>query len=194
MATCESTTLARPNRILRDAMLASFSTAERFTHDDVLSPLFIRAGDEFHHAPESLVLDCARRLVHAQFRPGAPVLSDPVLVRRFLMLQVGPRDHEVFAVILLDSRHRLIDYVELFHGTVDGAMVHPREVIRCVVAYRAASVMLVHNHPSGVSDPSLADRQVTARMKAALALIDVKVVDHLIVGESITSMAAMGLL
>lgn len=84
--------------------------------------------------------------------------------------------------------------MELFHGTVDGATVHPREVMKCVVANRAPAVMLVHNHPSGSSEPSLADRQVTARMKAALAFIDVKVVDHLIVGESITSMAAQGLL
>ena len=115
-------------------------------------------------------------------------------LREFVTLEIGLRDHEVFALILLDSRYRLIDYVELFHGTVDGTQVYARHVIECAIEYKATAVILVHNHPSGATEPSGADIMTTERLRRALALIDVRVVDHLIVGEQVTSFAERGML
>ncbi len=189
MATCEHTTPARRNRTPKYKLIPPAPPPE----DEPPTPLFIKSGNDFHEAPHSTVLNCARHLTRAQFRPGAPVLADVESMREFLMLQLGPREREVFGLILLDTRHRLIEYVDMFEGSVDGAQVYPREVIKCVVAKHAAAVVLVHNHPSGGCEPSLADMAVTARLKAALALIEVRVIDHLIVGESITSLAARGL-
>jgi DNA repair protein RadC len=104
------------------------------------------------------------------------------------------RDQEVFAIILLDVKRRLIEYVELFQGCVDSASIYPREVVKWVIATRAFEVVIAHNHPSGDPEPSQADRMVTARLRQALSLIDVKLMDHLIVGKSITSMSARGIL
>ena len=100
----------------------------------------------------------------------------------------------MFALILLDSRYRLIDYVELFHGTVDGTMVYARHVVECVIEYKATAVILVHNHPSGIAEPSSADVMTTERVRRALALIDVRVVDHLIVGERVMSFVERGMM
>ena len=95
--------------------------------------------------------------------------------------------------MFLDTRHRLIEYVELFQGTIDGAEVHPREVVRQALRCNAAAVIVAHNHPSGTADPSAADRAVTARLKQALALVDVRLLDHIVVGaEEARSMAAAG--
>ena len=189
MAECESTTLVRRNRSpFATRLLADLEM------DEGATPLFVKAGDAFHQAPDAVVLRHARRLVAAHFRPGAPVLQNRQQLREFVILQIGARDHEVFALILLDGRLRLIDYVELFHGTVDGTHVYPRHVLECVLENRAQSVILVHNHPSGIAEPSSADIMTTERVRRALALIDVRVVDHLIVGESIFSFAAQGIL
>jgi len=158
------------------------------------APLFVKTGDEFQRAPDALVMEHARRLVADHFRPGAPVLHSIQRLREFLMLEVGPRDHEVFALILLDSRYRLIDYIELFHGTVDGTVVYARHVVECVIEYKATAVILVHNHPSGITEPSSVDVMTTERVRRALALIDVRVVDHLIVGERVVSFAERGML
>jgi DNA repair protein RadC len=189
MAACQCTTPARRNR-------SSFATQllADIEPDKDAAPLFIKSGEVLSPAPDSLVLKHARRLVAAHFRPGAPMLRDRARLREFLMLQIGPRDHEVFALILLDSRHRLIDYVELFHGTVDGSMVYARHVLECVIQHKATAVILVHNHPSGTSEPSDADIMTTERLRRALALIDVRVVDHLIVGEDVTSFVERGML
>ena len=107
----------------------------------------------------------------------------------------GTTVREVFAVLFLDAQHRLIEYEELFYGSLDGASVHPREVVRAALKHNAAAVILSHNHPSGVAEPSGADQRVTERLRAALALIDVRVLDHLIVGgNAVTSMAERGLM
>jgi len=103
--------------------------------------------------------------------------------------------YEVFAVLFLDNRHRVLAFEELFRGTIDGASVHPREVVRRALHYNAAALILAHNHPSGVSEPSSADRRITERLQAALALIDVRVLDHIVVGHGeFTSFAERGLL
>ena len=96
---------------------------------------------------------------------------------------VRDKDHEVFCCLYLDSRHRLMCFEELFRGTIDGASVHPREVVKQALARNATAVILAHNHPSGVAEPSQADELITARLRDALALVDIRVLDHFIVGE-----------
>jgi DNA repair protein RadC len=104
--------------------------------------------------------------------------------------KLGGLEREVFAAAYLDTRHRLIEYVELFHGTIDGAEVHPREVVRRALRCNAAAVILSHNHPSGDVTPSAADRAVTTRLKQALALVDIRLLDHVVVGGTATTAMA----
>ncbi|UTA47998.1 DNA repair protein RadC [Simiduia sp. 21SJ11W-1] len=140
------------------------------------------------------VLEMARRHLAAAMAVG-DVLSNPQAVRDFLTSQLRHRDREVFALLLLDNRHRVLTFTELFEGTLDGASVYPREVVKAVLAAGAAAVILVHNHPSGVAEPSQADIAITQRLKSALALVDVRVLDHLIVGDGYcASLAELGLL
>jgi DNA repair protein RadC len=157
------------------------------------TPLYIKKPDgTYDEAPHEIVMQHAWAVVAAHFRVGAPVLTFPKRIKEFIKLEIGRRDHEVFAVILLNSAGRFIDYVELFHGTVDSTVVYPHQVLECVVGYHAAKVILLHNHPSGNCEPSLADLAMTERCKRALALIDVQLVDHLIVGEQVYSFVENG--
>ena len=100
----------------------------------------------------------------------------------------------MFAVLFLDNRHRLIEIEEMFRGTIDGAQVHVREVVKAALHHNAAAVVLCHNHPSGVAEPSQADQTITRRLREALSLVEVRVLDHFVVGDSITSFAERGLL
>ena len=122
------------------------------------------------------------------------ILQSPETVRKFLTLKMRNYPHEVFACLFLDNQHRLIAFEELFRGTIDGASVHPREVVKRVLHHNAAAVILVHNHPSGASEPSHADRNITEELKSALALIDVRILDHFVVGERVTSFTESNLL
>lgn len=189
MATCESTTPRRRNR----SAFATFACANLKT-DDCAAPLFVKTGEVLERAPDAVVMEHARRLIAAQFRPGALVLEHVDRLRQFVTLQLGDRKREVFALILLDRRRRLIDYVELFQGTLDTTAVYPRHVLECVIEHRADSVILIHNHPSGIAEPSGADIMITERLRRALALIDVRILDHLIVAESIFSFAERGMI
>ena len=122
-------------------------------------------------------------------------LGDPDDAGRYFTAKLRDRQNEVFACLFLDTRHRPIAFEELFSGGIDGADVHPREVVRRCMAHNAAAVMFGHNHPSGVSEPSVADRAITRRLIDALRLIDVRVLDHFVVGDGpATSFAAQGLL
>jgi len=159
-----------------------------------MSTLYVREGDQFREAGAQDVLKRAQALIAQRYRTGAPVLSAPNRTREFLRLKLGALDHEVFSVLFLDNRHRLIEYVELFRGTIDGAAVHPREVVKEALARNAAAVIFCHCHPSGQASPSQADEQITRRLKAGLELLDIRVLDHLIVGETTVSMAELGLL
>ena len=128
-------------------------------------------------------------------KPEATIYSNPGSVKDFLKLKLRHHPAEVFAVMFLTNRHRLLEYRELFRGTIDGASVHPREVVRAAINCNAAAVVLAHNHPSGDSTPSQADFKITNRLKDALALIDVRVLDHIIVGEGEPySMAQAGMI
>lgn len=158
-----------------------------------MTPLYVREGDAFHEAPAHQVLLQAQELIGQQFR-SRMALGNPQSVRQFLKIQLGGRAYEVFAAFFLDAHHRLIEYVELFRGTIDAAQVHAREVVKEALARNAAEVILAHNHPSGVATPTKADEYTTRRLQAALDLVGVKVLDHLVVGESIASFAELGLL
>lgn len=140
------------------------------------------------------ILKAARQALAHRVRRGAS-LSSPKKVREYLTMQLGHLDYEIFAVLLVDQRHRVIEYVELFRGTIDGASVFPREIVKLALQKGAAACLLLHNHPSGVKDQSHADELITKRVAAALALIDVRVLDHCIVaGAEVLSFAEQGLL
>lgn len=109
--------------------------------------------------------------------------TSPGAVRDYLRLHLAERKQEIFYCLFLDSQHRLLDGRELFRGTIDGCSVYPREVVKATLEVNAAVVILAHNHPSGVAEPSTADRQITDRLKNALALVDVRVLDHFVVGD-----------
>lgn len=115
---------------------------------------------------------------------SGPVLQAPAAVRELLSRLLGTLTHEVFCALFLDNRHRLIAMRELFRGTIDGASVHPREVVKEALAHNAAAVVLAHNHPSQVCEPSQADELITARLREALGLVDIRVLDHFVVGGS----------
>jgi DNA repair protein RadC len=139
------------------------------------------------------VLELARRALAHRLQQS-PVFDSPKAVRDYLQLQLGGRHHEVFAVMFLDNQNRLIALEELFRGTLTQTSVYPREVVLRALHHHCAAVVLAHNHPSGAAQPSRADETLTATLKAALALVDVRVLDHFIVTrEQAASMAEMGL-
>lgn len=139
------------------------------------------------------VLEMSRRYLAEKLHRGDP-LADPMAVRHYLSAKLRDCRSEVFACLFLDNRHRVIQYEELFFGTVDGASVYPREVVRRALHHNAAAVIFAHNHPSGVAEPSQADEQITRRLQASLQLIDVRVLDHFVVGDNVVSFAERGLL
>ena len=127
--------------------------------------------------------------------PHTDALTNPEDVKKYLVTRFAELEHEVFACLFLDNRHRVIRYEEMFRGTIDGCSVHPREVVKAALSANAAAVILIHNHPSGVAEPSRADTQLTRRLTDALALVDVRVLDHMVVGGAETvSFAERGLL
>lgn len=155
--------------------------------------LFVRGGrSRYTPASPDQIVEAARRLVDQRVPQGTP-FKDPEVARGFFKDKLAGLEREVFAAAFLDTRHRLIEYAELFHGTIDGAEVHPREVAKVALRSNAAAVIVSHNHPSGEVEPSAADRAVTARLKQALAMLDVRLLDHVIVGGTATlSMAKQG--
>ncbi|HWS02022.1 MAG TPA: DNA repair protein RadC [Gammaproteobacteria bacterium] len=139
-------------------------------------------------------LELGRRYLLADLQRGN-ALTNPEATRRFLQAQLRGYPHEVFACLFLDNRHRVIEYEALFRGTIDGASVHPREVVKAALGHNAAAVILAHNHPSGISEPSQADLHLTRRLREALGLVDIRVLDHLVIGDGEpVSFAERGLL
>jgi len=160
-----------------------------------MTPLMVRStAGRYVTASKEDVLRALAALL-AQELPKGSLLDSPGATRRFIMDAYGARDSEVFCMITMDTRHRLIRVHELFYGTIDGASVHPREVVKTALQENASAVIFFHNHPSGVCDPSQADELITARLKGALALVDIRVLDHMIVGGGkIASFAERGLI
>lgn len=141
------------------------------------------------------IVDKAIKSIEAKWRvqDKAEILTNPSIAGKYLKLQLSNKEREVFAVLFLDSRHRVLAYEELFFGTIDSAEVHPREIAKAALKHNAATVILGHNHPSGNPEPSAADRALTARIKQGLALLEIRVLDHFVIGAGApTSMAARG--
>jgi DNA repair protein RadC len=123
------------------------------------------------------------------------VLTNPEATRNYLLTELSGRQHEVFACLFLDNKHRIIKYEELFYGTIDGASVYPREVVKRALHHNAAAIIFAHNHPSGVAEPSQADIVITQHLKQALDLIDIRVLDHFVVGDGLgISLSERGLI
>ncbi len=149
---------------------------------------------QYRPANAEEVLQRARQVLSRRVRRGA-TMSSPQAVKDFLRLEIGTLEHEVFTVIFLDAQHRLLALKEMFRGTVSQTSVYPREVVKEALVLNAAAVVLAHNHPSGCAEPSRADEFLTQSLKAALALVDVRVLDHLVVTVTdIVSFAERGLL
>ncbi|WP_290526295.1 DNA repair protein RadC [Alcanivorax sp.] len=141
--------------------------------------------------PEEIVAMASSILLH-DLR-GKEALTNPTDAASFLQVQLAGEEEEVFSVLYLDSKHRLLAYERLFYGTIDAATVYPRVVVKRSLHWNAAALILAHNHPSGIAEPSQADKGITNRLKDALSLIDVKVLDHIVVGvEGWCSMAERG--
>jgi len=139
------------------------------------------------------VLELSRRYLQETLQRSSP-LENPHATQRYLQAVLRDHPHEVFAALFLDTRHRVITFEELFRGTIDGATVYPRVVAEKALRHGAAALIVAHNHPSGISEPSLADQAITRRLKDALALLDIRLLDHFIIGEGEpVSMAARGL-
>ena len=139
-------------------------------------------------------LELARRSLNEQLR-ARTTLENPRDSGEFLRAKLRHLPYEVFACLYLDNRHRVLAYEELFRGTIDGASVHPREVVRACLKHNASAVIFAHNHPSGVAEPSLADRAITRSLREALHLVEVRVLDHLVIGAAEpVSMATLGMI
>lgn len=142
---------------------------------------------------ENQVLEAAAEILACRYvREGEFISSQAT--REFLRFKLGGYEREIFSVMLLDSQHKLINYKELFFGTINSASVHPREVVKLALYENASAVIFAHNHPSGSSQSSRADIEITKRLQEALSLIDVSVLDHIIVGETTSSLAEEGIL
>jgi DNA repair protein RadC len=155
--------------------------------------LFERVGNRYREANMNVICEAASRYVFEKVSHERPLLASPAAAKEFVRHQAG-LDFEQFGVIYLDKRHRAIKVEVLFTGTIDGASVHPREVVKHALIEGAATVIFFHNHPAGVADPSQADEMITKRLKEALALVDIRVLDHLIVGSTVFSFAEKGIL
>jgi DNA repair protein RadC len=160
-----------------------------------MTTLYVRDGAQYREATAQDIFERAEALMAQRFRPGTPVCDSPRKTREFLRLKLGNLEYEVFSALFLTTRHRLIEYVELFRGTINGASVHPRELVKEALARNAAAVVIAHGHPSGDPTPSRADELVTQKIREALALVDIRLLDHIVASTGgCVSMAELGLL
>ena len=179
---------------LAQQLLDRFGGIPGLLHTDAASLTVVKGLGPAKRAELAAVIELARRALAQQLRQS-PVFDAPQKVKHFLQLQLGAREHEVFAVLFLDSQHRLLKFDEMFRGTLSQTSVYPREVAKRALELGCAAVILAHNHPSGAAEPSRADEYLTQTLKSALQLIDVRVLDHLVVGHGeVVSFAERGLL
>ena len=167
-----------------------------------LSPLLAANEEQFcqskglgqaKYVQMQAVVEMSRRYLEEKIHRG-DALDNVSDVKKYLKSRLQHYPFEVFSCLFLDNKHRVIEYEELFRGTIDGASVHPREVVRHVLHHNAAAIILAHNHPSGVAEPSQSDIHITNKLKQALEIIDVRVLDHFIIGDEMVSFAERGLL
>lgn len=161
----------------------------------------VKSEDRGQYHPEDVaakddaIIQQALEILERRHLSRGEALTSPDKVRNYLTLKLSEREHEVFCVLFLDNKHRAIAFDEMFRGTIDGASVHPREVVKESLRHNAAAVIIAHNHPSGVPEPSAADAAITRRLQESLALVDVRVLDHFVVGGSeVVSFMERGLL
>ncbi|WP_363184526.1 JAB domain-containing protein [uncultured Thiocystis sp.] len=143
---------------------------------------------------ESVILQQAMGIIERRMKVARTALTSPVETMLYLQIRLGHRETETFGALWLDNRHQVIAIEELFQGTIDTAAVYPREVVKKALQHNAAAVIFFHNHPSGHAEPSAADLSITTKLKHALGVIEVRVLDHIVVAESCTSMAERNLL
>ena len=178
---------------LAEELLAQFGGVAGLLHTPAEALKTIKGLGPAKRAEVVAVLELARRAL-AQELKQKPLFDGPQAVRDYLQLQLGAKTHEVFAVLFLDSQHRLLAFEELFRGTLTQTSVYPREVVLRALHHQAAAVVLAHNHPSGSATPSSADTALTRTLKTTLALVDVTVLDHFVVtATGAQSMAELGL-
>ncbi len=179
---------------LAQSLLDRFGGLAGLLHADVDGLKAVKGLGPAKRAEIAAVLEIARRVL-AQRLTEQPMFVQPQAVKDYLRLQLAALDHEAFCVMFLDVQHRLLAFETLFRGTLAHTAVHPREVVKRAMALNAAAVVLAHNHPSGVAEPSRADELITQSLRQALMLVDVKVIDHVVVGAGGTvSFAERGLL
>jgi DNA repair protein RadC len=179
---------------LAQQVLDAFGGVAGLLHADAADLKRIKGLGPAKRAELAAVIELARRSLQQRLA-DRPAFDSPGAVRDYLHLQLAAREHEVFAVLFLDAQHRLLQFDEMFRGTLTQTSVYPREVVRRALALNAGAVILAHNHPSGVAEPSRADEFLTQSLKSALALVDVRVLDHFVVGKGqVVSFAERGLL
>lgn len=157
---------------------------------------FVREANGLYTAngvSEDDILKLASSIAASKIHNGT-IISNPVDAREVIQFHHGNPPREAFGVLFLTARHKVIAYEVLFQGTIDGASVYPREVVKRALANNAAALIICHNHPSGNPEPSEADKQLTQRLKEILAMVDVRILDHFIIGDTVTSFAEQGLL
>jgi DNA repair protein RadC len=162
---------------------------------DTFSTDFLRPS-ESGPAPvrDAEIINAALEILASRIATGS-VIQNMEDAKKYLAVRFAGLEHEVFAIVYLTNRHQVIACEELFRGTVDGASVHPREVVKSALQYNAAALLIAHPHPSGIAEPSAADELITRRLKSALALVDIRIIDHLVIaGDCAVSMAERGLL
>lgn len=176
------------------SLLMGEKIAARMYQGSLLSLFTTGAVDQKMHPRIGAALELVRRVLREDLKRSS-VLSSPTAVRDYIRLLLIGKEHEIFLVLLLDAQNRVIDAEELFRGTLTQTSVYPREVVKCALRHNAAAVIFAHNHPSGVAEPSHADEVLTQALKQALALVDVKVLDHFVVAGAIAlSFAERGLI
>jgi DNA repair protein RadC len=172
------------------------------TDNGGLSPLLAANEEQFcrskglgqaKYVQMQAVVEMSRRYLEEKIYRG-DALDNPEDVKNYLKARLQSYPFEVFSCLFLDNKHRVIEYEELFRGTIDGASVHPRELVRRVLHHNAAAIILAHNHPSGIAEPSHQDIEITNKLKQTLDMIDVRVLDHFIIGDEMVSFAERGLL
>ncbi|MBT8082339.1 MAG: DNA repair protein RadC [Gammaproteobacteria bacterium] len=176
------------------SLLGRFGSLRGLLHAESRSLLDCRSIGPGRLRALRVVPELARRYFEESLSSGETIRS-PADTETFLKARMRHLDHELFCCLFLDNRHRVLRFDEMFRGTIDGTSVYPREVVKEALAVNAAAVILAHNHPSGVAEPSQADERITRRLKSALELVDIRLLDHLIIGDgAATSLASRGML
>ena len=186
--------LLRTGGGLAERLLTRFGSLRQLLHADS-DAILAEAGIGNARLAVLRALPLLARRYFEQSLPAGVTIRSPADTEAFLLAKLRHLPHERFCCLYLDNRHRVLRFDELFRGTIDGTSVYPREVVKEALAVNAAAVILAHNHPSGVAEPSQADERITRRLKSALELVDIRLLDHLIIGDAgATSLASRGLL